>query len=105
MAEYLGHLAVEVGHAVFHVDEKQDDISLFSGQNHLLAYFFFKNVVRVDHPSAGVDDGKLLAAPLAFAILAVARGSGHIAHNGLPRTGQTIEQCAFAHVGTTYYCY
>ena len=96
-----GHLHVEVGHAVLHVDQEEHHIGLFDGDKHLLAYFFLKDVVGIDHPSSGVHHRELLSVPFALSILAVAGRSGFIVHNRLPCAGQPIKERRLSHIGTS----
>jgi len=44
--------------SVFIVDDKEYAVGFFGCDEHLLAYFFFEDVVGVDDPAAGVDDGE-----------------------------------------------
>ena len=104
-AQNAGHLLVEVGDAVFDVDQEENEVGLFGGKRHLFAYFAFEDVVGVNHPAAGVDDGELLLAPFALAVLTVARGAGLVADDGLAGARQTVEKGRFADVGPAYYRY
>ena len=77
---------------VFDIHHKQNHISLFDGERHLLVDFVFKYVVAVHYPAAGVDHRHFHAAPFGFAILAVASGAALIVHDGGAGFGQTVEQ-------------
>ena len=55
-AQDTGHGIVEVGHAVLDVGDEKYEVGLFGGEADLLAYFFFKDVVGIDHPAAGIDE-------------------------------------------------
>ena len=90
-AQNLGHVHVPVGHAVLDVAQEEHQVGLLRGDDDLLADLLLEDVVRVDHPAARVDDGELTAVPLALAVLAVARRTGLVAHDGLPALCQSVE--------------
>lgn len=104
-AQYGGYPVVEVGNAVSGIDDKEYDVGLFDGDGHLFVDFFFKDVVGVDHPAAGIDNRKFLTYPVDLAILAVARGTGLVVDDGLPALGEPVEEGRFAHVGAAYDSY
>ena len=87
-----GHLIIEVGHSVGGIDHEKDNVSFLYGYLHLLVDLALEDILRVDHPSAGVDDRELLPTPVDHAILAVARGAGRVVDYGLARLRQTVEQ-------------
>lgn len=104
-AQDVGHHHVEVGDARRHLDQKEDDIRLVDGQQHLAADFVLKDILRVDRIAARVDDRELLAVPVGAAVVAVARGTGRGVDDGLALADEPVEEGAFADVGTAYYCY
>ena len=104
-AQDVGHERVEVGDARRHLHQKEDHVRLVDGEHHLPADVVFENIVRIDRITARVDHGKLLAVPIGFAVMAVAGRAGRGVHDGLTLSHQTVEECAFAHVGATDYRY
>ena len=74
------------------VDDEDDDIGLVDGQVHLLADFFFKDVVRPYHITARVDDGEFLSIPVALAVVPVARHTARLFHDGHALLQQTVEK-------------
>jgi hypothetical protein len=95
-------MIVEVGDAVHRVDNEQDLVGLFYGEMHLLVDLSFKDVVGVDYPATGVDNGKFAAVPIHVAILAVARGAGGFVDDCRTRFCQAVEKGGFAHVRAAY---
>ena len=98
-------MVVEVYGSGSHVDHEQDDIGLFDSQRHLLVDLFFKNIFRINDPSTGVDNGKLLPAPLDLAILAIAGRAGLFVDDGLAGLRQAVKQGRRPYVRASYDCY
>ena len=86
-------MIVEIGDAVHRVDNKKDHIGLLDGKLHLLVDLALEDILRVDDPAAGVDDREVAAAPVDFAVLAVARRSSCRVDDRRARTRQAVEQC------------
>ena len=49
-------LFVQVGNTILDVYNEEDKVSFFCCQLYLLTNFFFKNIVAIDNPTAGVND-------------------------------------------------
>ena len=105
MAQDDGHILVEDVESIATVDQEDDDIGLVDGQVHLLADFFFKNVVRPHHIAAGVDDGEFLSIPIALAVVPVACHAARLFHDGHALLQQTVEQSRFSHIGSPHNSY
>ena len=102
-AQDVGHLLVEVGDAVLDIDHEEHHVGFLDGDEHLLADLLLEDVVGVDHPAAGIDDGELASAPFALAVLAVAGGARFLGHNGMTCFRQPVKQGRFAHIGPPNY--
>ena len=103
-AQDSGHFVIQVRHAIHHVYDKQDNIGFFKGDFHLLVYLFFKNIIRINHPSAGVNQRKFFTCPLYLAVLTVAGSSCFFVDDRLARLCQTVEEGGLSYVGSTNYC-
>ena len=101
-AQYLSHVQIPVGDSVLDVAEEEHQVGLLGGNDDLLADFLLEDIVRVDHPAAGIDDRELASVPLTLAVLPVACRAGFIAHNGLTRLGQTVKQGRLSHIRAPY---
>ena len=99
------HVLVPVGQTGCNVNKEEHQVGLFGGYNHLLAYFFFKDVIRLYHPSSGVDNGKLLSVPLALAVLTVACGAGGVADDSTTRLCESVKKRRLTYIRASYYCY
>lgn len=98
----VGHLLVEIGNAMLHIYKEEYQVGLADGNDYLLTYFLFKYVVAVDDPSAGIYNGEFVSAPLALAVLTVARSACLGVHDGVARLGKAVEQGGFAHIGPSH---
>ena len=105
LAKHVGDAVIEVCDSVADIDKKEDYISFLNGDFDLLVDFILKDVLRVDHPAAGIDQRKLTSIPYTVTILAVARGSCGVAHDGSTTLRQAIEKGRFSHIGPTHDCY
>ena len=101
-AQQVGDLGVVVGDAGGGFDHEEDHVGLVDGDDHLLADLFFEGVVRTGGPAAGVDDRELGAAPVAFAVMAVAGDARGLIDNGLAHADQPVEEGGLAHVRASY---
>ena len=105
LPQYDGHILVEDMQTFATVDDEDDDVGFFDGQVHLLADFFFKDVVRPNHIAAGVDDGEFLSIPIALAVMPVARHAARLFHDGHALLQQTVKKRRFSHIGSPHNCY
>lgn len=101
-AQYLGDLFVKRSHSGLVVCDEEDYICFLDSNIHLLIDFFLENIFRIDHPTSGIDDGKLPTVPMHPAVLPIARSTGLFGYDGLPALGKAVEQCALAHIRTAY---
>ena len=104
-AQYLGHFDVQVRDTVQYIHHKQDHVCFIQSDLYLLIYLFFENIIRINYPSAGVDQRKLFTGPVHFTVLTVAGSPCFLVHDGLTRLGQTVEQGGLSYVGPTNNCY
>ena len=104
-AELVRDLVVEVGDAILHVDDEEDDVGLVHGYLHLLIDLALEDVLAADDPAACVDDGELVVEPGDLAVLTVARRAGLLADDGAARLRQAVEEGGLPDVGAPYYCY
>ncbi len=97
-----GHLHIQVGHAVLHVDQEEHHVGgFFDGDKHLFADFFLKiSSELTTHPPVSTTENSCPFHSL-FPILAVAGRSGFIVHNRLPCAGQPIKERRLSHIGTS----
>ena len=102
LAENLGHMVVKVGDSVHGIDDEQYFVGLFDSHGDLLVDFPLEDVVGVDYPSAGIDNGEFAASPFDFAVLAVAGGAGGAVHDCLAGFGQTVEESGFPDIRAPY---
>ena len=80
-AQQGGNLLVERGEAFAAVHYQHNHVRLVDGQGGLLADFSLEDVGGAHHVAAGVDDGKFVAAPVRFAVVAVAGHTGNAVHD------------------------
>ena len=99
------HGLIKVGNTIVSVHEEQDYVGLVRGQLYLLAYLLFEYIIAVHDPSAGVHHGKLVLAPLALAILAVACSACLVTDYGVACLSESVEEGALADIGSSYYRY
>ena len=104
-AQDVGHLRVEVGDAVLHIDDEKNKVCFFGGEGYLFADLFFEDVIGVYDPAAGIYKRKLTRPPFALAVLAVARCACLVADNGLAGSGESIEECGLPDIGASHYGY
>ena len=77
-----------------------DDRGGFVERDPSLAKDFGRDEIFVfGKDAAGIDDAKCVAAPVGFAVQAVAGDAGFVADDGAPRSDQAIEQRGLADVG------
>ena len=101
----VGHHHIQVGNPGRHLHEKQDYVGLLDRQHHLLADLGLENILSPHGIPAGVDYGKLAAAPVGRTVMPVARGARRIVDDRFAHPDQTVEKGALPDVGTTYYRY
>jgi hypothetical protein len=99
-AKLLGDDLITAGATFAAVGKKEDMIRLADGLSYLLFHqLIYALLVPAD--AAGIHHHIGLAAELTGTILAVPGQAGLIRHQGVPATGQAIEEGRFADVGTT----
>src|SRR5207302_2767468 len=81
------------------VHDENEQRRLFDGNLRLAKDFLRDQSLFVGNDPAGVDHFQRLAAPLRFAVDAVARDTGFARDDGAARAGQAIEERGLAHVG------
>ena len=62
-AQDLRHLHVQIRDAIQYIDDEQDHVRLLDSHFYLLVDLLLENILRVNHPSACVNQRKLLAVP------------------------------------------
>ena len=98
------YFVIQIRNSIQDINDKQDHVCLFKSDFHLLVYLFFKNIIRINHPSAGVNQRKFFTRPLCLAILTVAGSTCFLVDNRLARLCQTVEEGGLSYVGSTNYC-
>ena len=101
----LGYFFIKVSNTAKHVHYKKYNVSFFNGNFHVAVDCFFKNIIRIFNPSAGVDHRKFASFPLTFAVLAVAGSSGLFIYYSSAALGKPVKQGRFPHVRASYNCY
>ena len=94
-----GHSLVEVGDAGAGIHQEEYHIGLFRGHGHLLAYLLLEDVIAVDHPSSGIHYREFVSCPFTLSVLAVARGTRLVAHDGVACLCETVEKGGLSYVG------
>ena len=87
----MGNLHIELCDALVDIYHQQHHVGLFDGDIDLTVDLALKGVVRIDHPSSGVDDGELLTAPFGVAVLAVACSARLVHDDSTAGLSQTVE--------------
>ena len=98
----VGDFLVVIGDAGLGFHHKENEVGLFDGEHHLLADFFFEDVVAVAGVTTGVDNGKFVATPFAVAIMAVAGHAGRLIDDSLAHPDQTVEQGGLPDIGPSH---
>ncbi len=88
----LRHLHVQIRDAIQYIDDEQDHVRLLDSHFYLLVDLLLENILRVNHPSACVNQRKLLAGPLHLAVLTVAGSTSLLVHDRLTGTRQPVEK-------------
>ena len=100
--EHHGNVVVVGGNAGANVAHEQDHVGGVNGDLRLQFHLRKDHIVAFRLNAAGVDDHQLAAAPLGFAVNAVARDAGNILHNGAALADKFIEQGAFSNVRSAH---
>ena len=72
-------------------NELQYNVCFIHSHQYLLAYFLFKDIVRVHHPSSGIYHGEFFPQPFGLTILAISCCSCFFVHNSLTCFGQAVK--------------
>ena len=80
------------------VDDEEDEVGLLDRGARLLRDRGAERVGREVVDAARVDQQEVLAVPVGDQLLAVARHTGRLVDDGLPRLGQPVDQRRLAHV-------
>ena len=104
-AQDVGNLFVVVGDAGSSLDHEEHQIALLDGNQHLLADLALEHIFAVRSETARIDHRELVAAPFAFAVMAVARHARRFIDDGLADAHQPVEQSRFAHIRASYDSY
>ena len=90
--QHVGHHHIEVCDARLNLNHEEDKVGFVDGQHHLTADVILENIVGIDGITSRVDNRKLLAVPVGFAVVAVACGARSLIDNGLTMANQTVEE-------------
>src|ERR1700754_411227 len=101
-AKHISHGLIQCGDTRRRVHHKDQRIGLFKSDQHLLFYLDLKNILTLRDKTTRIDQVKTLADPFGHTILPVTRHTAHVIYNSLALFEQTIEKCAFPHIGPAY---
>ena len=97
--EQAGKVIVGCGQRSAPIDHHHDGLGLIE-RDPRLAKDLRRNQLRVvGQDAAGIDHPRMLAGPLDLAVDPVAGDARLIAHDRTARTGETVEESGFAHIG------
>ena len=92
-AENLCHIHVPVCQTRLVIYKKKNQIGLLCGYENLTTDSILKDIIRLDDPSTGIYNGKLMTIPGTFAILTVTGRSGGIRYDSPTGLCQSVKQC------------
>ncbi|MNZ46911.1 hypothetical protein D3C78_646080 [compost metagenome] len=101
LAQVLGNHLVGGGQAGAGVNQEQDHIGFFDGQQRLLGHFFV-HAVLVTGNTTGVDQDVRTALPARFTVLAVSGQPGQVADDSVAGPGQAVEHGGFTDVRSAH---
>ena len=101
LAQVLANHLVGGAQTGTRIDHEQHGIGFFDGLQGLLGHLRV-DAVFVTGNTTGVDHDISAPLPLGLAILAITRQPREIADDGIPSSGQAVEQCGLAHVGAAH---
>ncbi len=104
LAQVLGDGLIRGGQAGPRIHHEEHHVRLFDGQQGLLGHLQLDPLLgAID--TAGIDHDKFQLAQLRLAVFAVPGQAGEVGNQGIPGTGQAVEQGGFPHVGAAHQGY
>ena len=100
--QHRGNILVSRSNARAQVGDENDHVRVRDRGLRLKAHELQDLIVVIRLDAAGINDGKVAAAPVALRVQAVARYAGRVLHNGQALARQSVEQLAFADVRPSY---
>ena len=101
LAQHGGHIHIGGSDAGVDVGDHDDAVGQFDADFSLTAHEFQHITVGSGLDTAGIYQGEIPAAPLAFTVDPVTGNTGGILNDGGTVAGELIEEHGFADVGTT----
>ncbi|MNO94180.1 hypothetical protein D3C76_857940 [compost metagenome] len=101
LAQVLGNHLVGSGQAGAGVNQEQDHIGFFDGQQRLLGHFLV-HALLVTGNTTGVDQDVRTALPARFTVLAVSGQPGQVADDSVAGPGQAVEHGGFTDVRSAH---